>query len=94
VLLAHVCNPSYSGGKDQEDHGWKPAWGKLDPVSKIPNTKRTGGVVREVECLPSKHEAMSSDSSTIKRQKKAKMLYFTQKHDQSRLFVPKGTKVG
>jgi hypothetical protein len=20
------CNPSYSGGRDQEDHGSKPAW--------------------------------------------------------------------
>jgi hypothetical protein len=24
--VAHVCNPSYSGGRDQEDHGSKPAW--------------------------------------------------------------------
>jgi hypothetical protein len=27
ALLAHPCNPSYSGGRDQEDHGSKPAWG-------------------------------------------------------------------
>jgi hypothetical protein len=26
VLVAHVCNPSYSGGTDQEDHSAKPAW--------------------------------------------------------------------
>jgi hypothetical protein len=24
VPVAHTCNPSYSGGRDQEDHGWKP----------------------------------------------------------------------
>jgi hypothetical protein len=24
-LLAHACNPNYSGGEDQEDHGSKPA---------------------------------------------------------------------
>jgi hypothetical protein len=24
VLVAHVCNPRYSGGRDQEDHGLKP----------------------------------------------------------------------
>jgi hypothetical protein len=24
-LVAHGCNPSYSGGRDQEDHGSKPA---------------------------------------------------------------------
>jgi hypothetical protein len=23
--VAHACNPSYSGGRDQEDHGLKPA---------------------------------------------------------------------
>jgi hypothetical protein len=23
--VVHVCNPSYSGGRDQEDHGLKPA---------------------------------------------------------------------
>jgi hypothetical protein len=23
--VAHVCNPSYSGGRDQEDHGLKAA---------------------------------------------------------------------
>jgi hypothetical protein len=23
--MAHFCNPSYSGGRDQEDHGSKPA---------------------------------------------------------------------
>jgi hypothetical protein len=26
VPMAHVCNPSNSGVKDQEDHGSKPAW--------------------------------------------------------------------
>jgi hypothetical protein len=26
--VAHTCNPSYSGGRDQEDHGWKPTLGK------------------------------------------------------------------
>jgi hypothetical protein len=27
VPVAHACNPSYSGGRDQEDHGSKPARG-------------------------------------------------------------------
>jgi hypothetical protein len=26
VLVAHACNPSYSGGRDQHDPGSKPAW--------------------------------------------------------------------
>jgi hypothetical protein len=25
VLVAHTCNPSYSGGRDQKDLGSKPA---------------------------------------------------------------------
>jgi hypothetical protein len=25
VLVAHACNPSYSGGRDQEDHSLKSA---------------------------------------------------------------------
>jgi hypothetical protein len=27
VPVAHACNPSYSGGRGQEDLGSKPAWG-------------------------------------------------------------------
>jgi hypothetical protein len=26
ALVAHACNPSYSGGRGQEDHSSKPAW--------------------------------------------------------------------
>jgi hypothetical protein len=26
VLVAHTCNPSYSGGRNQEDHGLKSVW--------------------------------------------------------------------
>jgi hypothetical protein len=26
--VAHACNPSYSGGRNQKDQGLKPAWGK------------------------------------------------------------------
>jgi hypothetical protein len=41
VLEAHSCNPPYSGGRDQEDQGLKPARANSfqDPISKIPNTK-------------------------------------------------------
>jgi hypothetical protein len=42
ALVAHACNPTYPGGRDQEDHGLKPAWANSswDPVSKIPNIKK------------------------------------------------------
>jgi hypothetical protein len=26
MLVAHACNTSYLGGRDQDDHGSKPAW--------------------------------------------------------------------
>jgi hypothetical protein len=63
VLVAHACNPSYSGGRDQEGHGSKPAWANIsrDPISKKPFTKKgwqngpSGG-----EYLPSKCEVLSS----------------------------------
>jgi hypothetical protein len=34
VPVAHTCNPSYSGGRDQEDCGSKPAWANSlrDPI--------------------------------------------------------------
>jgi hypothetical protein len=50
ALEAGACSPSYLGGRDQEDHGSKPAQANSsqDPISKIPNThkKRVGGVAQ------------------------------------------------
>jgi hypothetical protein len=42
--MAHTYNPSYSGGRDQEDGGLKPAQANSsqDPVSKKPSQKRKG----------------------------------------------------
>jgi hypothetical protein len=39
---AHACYPSYSGGRDQEDQGSKPAQGNssCDPILKKPFTKK------------------------------------------------------
>jgi hypothetical protein len=50
VPVAHACNPSYSGGRDQEDCSLKPAWANSsqDPISKNPSQKRTGGVPQGV----------------------------------------------
>jgi hypothetical protein len=46
--VAHSYNPSYSGDRDQEDYGLKPMWANSsqDPVSKIPITRRDGGVAQ------------------------------------------------
>jgi hypothetical protein len=40
---------------------------------KHPTQNRTGGVAQVVECLPSKHEALSSNQSTDRKKKKGKI---------------------
>jgi hypothetical protein len=59
ALVAHSCNPSYSGGSDQEDCSSKPTWANslTDPISKNPSQK-TG----LVECP--KVKALSSNPCT------------------------------
>jgi hypothetical protein len=49
-LVAYACNPSYSGGRDQENCSLKPVWANSsqDPVLKISNTKKAGGVAQGV----------------------------------------------
>jgi hypothetical protein len=44
--VAHAYNPSFSGGRDQEDLGSKPAWANSsgDPTSKNASQKWVGGV--------------------------------------------------
>jgi hypothetical protein len=67
--VAHTYHPSYSGGRDKEDHGSKPAWANRsqDPISKIPSTKKAGRVAQVVKHLSSKHEDLSSNPSTTKK---------------------------
>jgi hypothetical protein len=40
--VTHACNPSHSGGRDQEDRSSKPAQvhSSQDPISKKPITKK------------------------------------------------------
>jgi hypothetical protein len=58
--VAHTCNPSYSGGRDQEDHSWKPAWANTsqDLISEKPIIKRAGGGAQGVgpEFKPQYHK--------------------------------------
>jgi hypothetical protein len=48
--VAHGCNPSYSGGRDQEDHGSKTAWANSswDPILKKKLQNRSGEVAQGV----------------------------------------------
>jgi hypothetical protein len=63
--VAHACNPSYSGGRDQEDHGLKPvqANSSQDPILKNTITK-----IGLVEWLKAK--ALISNPRTAKKKKK------------------------
>jgi hypothetical protein len=49
--MAHACKPNYSGGRDQEDPDWKPAWASSSTrpyLEKNPSQKRTSEVVQGV----------------------------------------------
>jgi hypothetical protein len=66
ALVAHACNLSYLGVRDQKDQGSKPVWANSsrDPISKNPtHTKRA-----TLEWL--KVYALSSNPSTEKKKKR------------------------
>jgi hypothetical protein len=67
MLETYTCNPSYSGGRDQEDCSSKPAWASSlqDSISKKTLHKK-----RLVEWL--KVQALSSSPSNHKKKKKKK----------------------
>jgi hypothetical protein len=46
--MAYTCNPSYSGGQDQEDRGLKPAWENSlqDLILKTLHKNRVSGVAQ------------------------------------------------
>jgi hypothetical protein len=63
--VAPFCNPSYSGGRDQEDRGSKPAWENSSREPIISKTKKTlHKKIGLVEWL--KVKTLSSNPSTEK----------------------------
>jgi hypothetical protein len=62
--VAHSCNPSYLGGRDQEDCISKPAGANSsqDPILKTPSQKKGCVVVQGVvqTPLPEKNKKFSS----------------------------------
>jgi hypothetical protein len=65
--MTHSCNPSYSGDRDREDRGSKPARANSsqDPVSK--RTQRKTGLVEWLRV-----QALSSSPGTTKKRKEKK----------------------
>jgi hypothetical protein len=82
VLVGHTCNHSYSGGRDQEDQGSKPAQANNSERSYLKKThhkkgllewlkvKDAGEMAQVAEHLPSKPEVLRSGSSTTKKKKR------------------------
>jgi hypothetical protein len=64
VLVAHSCNPSYSGGRDQEDRGSR------RPYLKNTIHKKGWWSGSSVKHLPSKCEVLCSNPSTEKKREK------------------------
>jgi hypothetical protein len=70
--VVHTCNPSCSGGRNQENHSSKPARANnlRDLISKNPiRKKRAGGMVQVVDHLLCKHETSSSNPSDQTKRK-------------------------
>jgi hypothetical protein len=68
--VAHACNPSYSGGRNQEDRGSKPSWANSlqDCILKIEKK----GKKKKDWWSGSRCRALSSNPSTGKKKKKKK----------------------
>jgi hypothetical protein len=72
VAAAHTCNPSYSGGRGQEDLGSKPAQANRSYLRKKPVTKkRAGGVAQGVdpEFKPHNHKKKKKKKRKKKEEK-------------------------
>jgi hypothetical protein len=67
VLVAHACNPCYSGGRDQEDLGLKPTQTNSAKTLSGKKTHHTKGLAKWL-----KVNVLSSSFSTAKKKKKKK----------------------
>jgi hypothetical protein len=71
-MLMHAWH-SGNGEMLQVGRSWsKLAWAKKQNNHKIITAKSTGGMVQVVECLPTKHKALSSNLETTREKKKKK----------------------
>jgi hypothetical protein len=53
ALVAHTCNPSYSGGRDQEDHSLKPALANSSETLSQKKKKKKNSTQKRAGCLAS-----------------------------------------
>jgi hypothetical protein len=67
VLVAHACNPSYSGGRDHKDPGSKPAWANSsrDPILKK-NPSQEKNWWSGLKCRPQVQSPVPQGENNIK----------------------------
>jgi hypothetical protein len=86
--VPHDCNPSDSGGRNQDDHSSKPILGKQFawPYPKKKNhKKRTGGLAQDVgpEFKPQYHTHTYTNSNNTFHRNRKTILKFIGKHRNS-----------
>jgi hypothetical protein len=70
-LVAHACNPTYLGDRDQDGDSIHSGQTVLETSPrKYPAQKRAGRMVQVIEHQPTKHEALSSSPGTAKKKKR------------------------
>jgi hypothetical protein len=70
ALVAHTCDPSYLGGRDQEDQDSKPARANSLGEYLEKSQHKTGLLEWLKWYLPSTYEALSSNPGTVTKRKK------------------------
>jgi hypothetical protein len=76
ALVAHAYNPSYSGGRDQEDCGSKPSLANSSRDPTLKNTSQKKKKIGLMEWL--KVKALNPSPSTAKKEKKKNVnMHFT-----------------
>jgi hypothetical protein len=69
VLVAHTCNPSYSGGSEQEDRDSKPVEQIVHKTLSQKTQHKTLGETQVLQCLSSKCEDLSSKPQYCQKKK-------------------------
>jgi hypothetical protein len=65
-MVTHICNPSYSGSGEGKIKDPCLSGQKCETLSAKYSKKGLGAMEQTVECVSSKHKALSSNSSTAK----------------------------
>jgi hypothetical protein len=78
----HACHLCYSGGGPQS----RPTWAKPgDPIQKITEAKRSGGLTQVVECLANKCKVIPHTTKT--KQNKELLCIFCTAHTAFTLYA-------